>query len=526
MERQDRTRTVTRRRLLGGVTAVLTGVVAGCSGSDDGATVTTTDQPAIPTATPTSTPELPNVQTRIVQRDRAAITHVNARVSGDVTWPSLTVIDPTQIYGMWDQIDGQDAIQFAPDGEFTIQTSEQTIGGEYRINQGRELLLKTDNGTVRYTYRRAADASGVVMEFLRDGNVVDRYRRRSTPDMDPVDAVQDLRVERDRSETATTQGNQLESGATGSGFFVTPDGYLLTNAHVVLADTDPRQLLFQRLARRTATSLQESLRENLAGAELTDAERAEIEQVLFDKLLAYFGEYTRISNTETAFNVLNGRATPDDDIKVASWEATVEAAGTVVTEVGGQRTWGRDIAVMKVDRENLPSVTLGSSSDLTTGNDLYVIGYPDIGIHDLFEDRDRALEPTLTTGVVSARRTLNSGIETIQTDAAINSGNSGGPMYDDSGEVVGIATFGPSDAGIEDVQFGLPVEVGKTMLDDLGIENRSGEMDTAFDEGIAAYWRGDCEMAVERMDRVLELYPEHPYASQYIEDCESGGASG
>jgi serine protease Do len=154
-----------------------------------------------------------------------------------------------------------------------------------------------------------------------------------------------------------------------------------------------------------------------------------------------------------------------------------------------------------------------------TGDSIFVIGYPDIGIQSLFETREQTLAPTLTSGVVSARRTLKSGIDAIQTDAAINSGNSGGPMYNSDGEVVGIATFGPTDYDIEQIQFGLPIEVVTAMLGGIGVSNHSGELDTAFDAGIEAFWRGDCQTVSERMEQVLTLRPDHPYAQQYIDDC-------
>jgi TolA-binding protein len=51
-------------------------------------------------------------------------------------------------------------------------------------------------------------------------------------------------------------------------------------------------------------------------------------------------------------------------------------------------------------------------------------------------------------------------------------------------------------------------------------------MDTAFDEGIEAYWRGDCETATEKFQTALDRYPGHPYAQDFIDDCESGDAPG
>lgn len=124
-----------------------------------------------------------------------------------------------------------------------------------------------------------------------------------------------------------------------------------------------------------------------------------------------------------------------------------------------------DLAVLRVDApaESLQPVELGSSHDLQVGQWAIAIGNP-------FGQFDR----TLTTGVISAlNRTLEgedsrtiTGV--IQTDAAINRGNSGGPLLDSSGRVIGInsAIFSPtgSSAG---VGFAVPVDTIKRVLPDL-----------------------------------------------------------
>jgi len=124
-----------------------------------------------------------------------------------------------------------------------------------------------------------------------------------------------------------------------------------------------------------------------------------------------------------------------------------------------------DIAVLKVDLDSglLQPVVFGSSSDLRVGQWAIAIGNP-------FGQFER----TLTTGVISAlnrtlagsdNRTIN-GI--IQTDAAINSGNSGGPLLDSSGRVIGITTaiFSPTGTNTG-VGFAVPVDTIKRLLPDL-----------------------------------------------------------
>lgn len=127
-----------------------------------------------------------------------------------------------------------------------------------------------------------------------------------------------------------------------------------------------------------------------------------------------------------------------------------------------------DLAVIKINADNLPAAKLGDSEMLKTGEWVIAIGNP-------FGNVIKSPEPTVTTGVVSAlHRQIPSGgthsvhLDMIQTDAAINVGNSGGPLCDIKGEVVGInvAIFSTS-GGYQGVGFAIPVNTAKEVLNDL-----------------------------------------------------------
>ena len=115
-----------------------------------------------------------------------------------------------------------------------------------------------------------------------------------------------------------------------------------------------------------------------------------------------------------------------------------------------------DIALLKVEANGLSPVVLGSSDDLIVGDQVVAIGNP-LG----------ELTSTLTVGYVSAKeRTVSTDgtvMNMIQTDAAINSGNSGGPLFNMKGEVVGITTAkysgsSSSGASIEGIGFAIPMD--------------------------------------------------------------------
>lgn len=124
-----------------------------------------------------------------------------------------------------------------------------------------------------------------------------------------------------------------------------------------------------------------------------------------------------------------------------------------------------DIAVLKVDGKNLSYVALGSSDAVNVGDQVSVIGNP-LG----------ELTSTLTVGYISAKdrviSTDGSIINMLQTDAAINAGNSGGPLFNMYGQVIGIITAkysnnGGEGASIEGLGFAIPMDDVKGIIQDL-----------------------------------------------------------
>ncbi len=133
-----------------------------------------------------------------------------------------------------------------------------------------------------------------------------------------------------------------------------------------------------------------------------------------------------------------------------------------------------DIAVLKVDRQNLPTVALGHSTDLMIGEWVVALGNP-------YAYLLGNAEPSVSVGVVSAtgRNILPGGDQTglyldmIQTDAAINPGNSGGPLTNALGEVVGVnSSIFSSSGGSVGLGFAIPIERAVRVADEI-IRSRS-----------------------------------------------------
>ena len=116
--------------------------------------------------------------------------------------------------------------------------------------------------------------------------------------------------------------------------------------------------------------------------------------------------------------------------------------------VGGESD--SDLAVLKVDAPGLIPAALGDSEDLAVGQKIYAVGNP-MGV----------LSFTMTRGIISARDRLITTDENVtanmfQFDAAVNNGNSGGPVYNIYGQVVGVATAKYTASGVEGLGFAIP----------------------------------------------------------------------
>ena len=117
-----------------------------------------------------------------------------------------------------------------------------------------------------------------------------------------------------------------------------------------------------------------------------------------------------------------------------------------------------DVAVLKIDAKNLPVVPLGNTRNLQVGEWVLAIGSP------------YGLESTVTAGVVSAkgRNIDQNGVQFIQTDVAVNPGNSGGPLFNTRGEVVGInSQIYSQTGGYQGLSFAIPIDVAVRIKDQI-----------------------------------------------------------
>ncbi|MGE5353456.1 MAG: S1C family serine protease [Acidobacteriota bacterium] len=156
-----------------------------------------------------------------------------------------------------------------------------------------------------------------------------------------------------------------------------------------------------------------------------------------------------------------------------------------------------DVCLLKIDGNNLPYIPMGNSDDVLTGEWVIALGNP----FGLFEIND---QPTVTVGVISAKgmnlepdnNRYYLGMR--QTDAAINRGNSGGPLVNSVGELIGMNTLiftADGSSGNIGLGFAIPINKAKRIIAELkekGVVDRNFKIGLdaqTIDEGVAEYYK-------------------------------------
>jgi S1-C subfamily serine protease len=299
---------------------------------------------------------------------------------------------------------------------------------------------------------------------------------------------------------------RTQSVSSGSGFILNPDGYILTNAHVVsdIREGDPagrRTLLFQLAV--------QALRAR--GLAVNQASVVQAASVLGGQ--ASLAEFRRVN----VVVLQSGRRFP---FEIKSFGAPSGQATDLAT--------GKDVAVLKIEVKNAPTLRIGNSEHVQVGDRIYVLGYPGAADSSLL-DAKSALEPTINDGAISAKKTSADGAPILQTNTSATHGNSGGPAITDKGEVIGLLTFRGDTVNGQEVQgfnFLVPTSTAQEFLRQAGAENRESPVDRKWQHGLEAYWGEEYRNATDDFKEVLALYADHAEAAKLIADCQEHIAKG
>lgn len=325
----------------------------------------------------------------------------------------------------------------------------------------------------------------------------------------------------------------------GSGFFVTQNGYLATNGHVV-TNLPETTLTYAVMSGSLDNLLTDFFQAFLTAQSGQVIERSLVEQKvktaheskeaifqmaalvseLFKKQFVTLEEnvskfYVQLGNTPIQLSKSGVNIGPD--IITATF---VDADYLPYSDTTGFSS--SDVALLKVDGQGFPALPLGSLDEISVGSDILVVGYPGIamGTKSVLLDTSANAEPTFTRGVVSAfKQAKGDKKNLIQTDASINHGNSGGPAVSSKGNVIGIATYGlTSEEGTGNYNFLRDIADLKTLMLKNKVTADMGQTYSTWKSGLDYYFLSYLKPAKADFERVKALYSKHPTVAKYLAD--------
>jgi len=282
-------------------------------------------------------------------------------------------------------------------------------------------------------------------------------------------------------------GLEGSGGLSGTGFLYRPDGYLITNGHVVqIAKANDEEA--KNNLRDYAMKFIKDQWEDTHHRKWTDDEKKRI-------------------NLEIAAGHLYTKRR-----LIVLFESGQQLDGSIVQYSApfiDTAEPGKDIAIIKIDANNLPTVPLGDSSTVNVHDDTYVIGYP--GVARI--SNASILTASTTDGIISAVKKMDhSGSPILQTNTMINHGNSGGPAFDTGGKAIGVATFG-ADPGYN---FLVPLSTAMEFVRAAGAEPQHdiGAFDRTWRDALDAYANKQWSRAHQLSNNALEMMPGEPQVLQ------------
>lgn len=311
--------------------------------------------------------------------------------------------------------------------------------------------------------------------------------------------------------SAKVISQEAKSGCMGTGFILTEDGCIVTNAHVVhLTDEQLQQSMvqsaLQKLVKNNLLGFQQQL--SASGYSLSEDQLSKLEQVIVN----FYASHLKVSNVQQQLYASLGMGKVQD-----GFACTVKKIG--------EPTPGKDIAVLQaVDRKGLPTVELGDDTVMHAGDKVFVLGYPGVATFNDALSQDGKLESTFTAGMLSARKMMADNWEIFQMDAAITNGNSGGPVFNEQGKVIGVATFGSlNEQGnqIQGMNFAIPVSIVREFLPENGSQLQIGEAMEQYREAVRTFDQGEYEDALSEFQEIHQAQPGFPYIQEFIQQAQA-----
>lgn len=306
---------------------------------------------------------------------------------------------------------------------------------------------------------------------------------------------------------------ELNTTMVGSGFIVTPDGYVITNAHVVDENDESTKQSFAEQAFMEIMETDAKELEKSMGRRMTEDERKDLTAANS----WYFSQTLEVSKIDKEFSVVIGISGKGGKIEPMNVPARLVTKGAAIP--------GKDVAILKLTKKHeYPTIRVGDDKEMRVGDQVFALGYPAVATFHPLISEESISEATLTRGLVSAKKNMKDGWEVLQTDASITHGNSGGPVMNEYGEVIGLATFGSIDQQrgqeVQGMNFIVPVTIVKEFIRKADIQPDMSDISLSFEEALDLYDAERYKKALLKFDEVKDMNPSFPFIDKYIDETE------
>ena len=296
---------------------------------------------------------------------------------------------------------------------------------------------------------------------------------------------------------------KFSDGMQGSGFFISPDGYICTNAHVVQMVHDGEEKAQQGLMREFVFWI---------GENAYKIDRKNLSQGSFN----YIYQHARL----TGFYMVHEVVVADGSVFTFELKPAGYGAPT------GESENAKDVAIIKIEVRNAPVLKFGDSDAVQLQDPIRVWGYPGAAdVHNPnWASEKSALEASGNPGEVSAKKASGGGAPILQVSAPTAGGNSGGPVLNAKNEVVGLLTFGSTQT--QGFNYAVSSNTAMEFVKAVGVKNEFGPADNLYHEGLDLYWAEHYKEAMPKFEEVKRLFPQHPVVNQLIQNSQQAITEG
>jgi S1-C subfamily serine protease len=354
-------------------------------------------------------------------------------------------------------------------------------------------------------------------------------------------------------------------GAQGSGFFIDEMGHIGTNGHVLKTYPEESFVISVQTGGGAMAFIIDAIKQAAAdeGVQLSDTDAyqligtavnmvpgaanslmSDIYTGLADGTLAiredWVKYYVKIGNDP--FKLDGEYKTPEEFKNAITPTNTILEADIVAVDYPNRYTQasvinnvevnGSDIGLLKVKNIKgyfFPSPKFAESSTARTGDTILVAGYPglvggDDNNNSILASNSSA-KMSVSRGIVSSIKEDGDGKKLFQTDASIESGNSGGPVFNDKGEVIGIATYAMS-SGSGNYNFFRDVQELKQFATNNGIAMTTSSSYLKWESALNYYWAQKYRKAIPIFNEIVEKFGKHPTIQEFIDNSNNEIAAG